>query len=303
MRKTVERAKALGYPVSVHDCYTGGFSLADNFKLDNVQRKHRGVIDTSHQWCGGQCYRWCPKQAYEDYAKKNMPEIAKLGIAGTYYVDVISIIHLAKCYHPGHKLDRRGSSEWWKRILGLQQSLFGASYSEGAREWALPGWTTLDRHESFDFKLPYFDRKIPFYQIVYHGRVLYNCSRDDINHFPGETNYLRNISWGGLPAVYYHQAYTPEIPWRDLKFDFARLPQDAAAFKRISDDVARYAHLQFAEIENFAQHGDSLSETVYSDGSSLWCNFSQKESETPSVRRSVRWILSWRQDKRSHACA
>ncbi len=282
MRKTIARAKELGYPVSVHDCYTGGFSLAENFKLDNVARKHGGVLDTSHQWCGGQCYRWCPQKAYEDYAAKNMPEIAKLGISGSYYVDVISIIQLNKCYHPGHKLDRRESAEYWRRILALQQRLSGASYSEGAREWAIP---ELDHallvNEDFDFTRPYFDKRVPFYQIVYHGRLLYNCSRDAINRGPGDKSYLKNIAWGGLPVVYYHQAYTPEIPlWQDFKFDPSRLAEDAALFRRIGEDLEKYSALQFHMIENYVDSGDGLTETLFSNGRRLTANFSKTDRHT-----------------------
>lgn len=279
MRKTIQRAGELGYPISVHDCYTGGYSLAENFNINYVLRNHGGALNVSNQFAGGQCYRWCPKCAYEHYAKTNMAEISKLNLTGSYYVDVISIIRLVKCYHPEHPLSRREAAQYWKKLLKLQQKLFGASYSEGAREWALP---ELDHAyivgEAIESECHFVDEKVPFFQIVYHASVLYSSFRDGIDTFPGDIVYLRNIAYGGLPQVYYHHIFA--VGWgggwkNDLTFETDRLDKDAQVFKRMSDDISRYSHLQFEKMEKFTMHGNALSETIYANGTKVWVNYSK----------------------------
>jgi hypothetical protein len=247
----------------------------------------------SHTSCGvlagGQPYRICAQMAAEKYAPANLPKCAGLGVNGAYFVDVISIIGMSKCYSAGHPLSRGGNAKHYKRILRMQQEFFNVSMSEGARDWALP---ELDRTymvlNCIDVPYSCVDTLIPFYQLVYHGLIIYNNFREGVNSFPGEELYLKNVAWGGLPLIYFHHLFHPEWSadegWaKDLTLDGPeKLAEDVERIKRMSKDLDRLADLRHVAIAEIVQHGDMLSETVYADGARVFVNYADSATETPT---------------------
>ena len=125
-----------------------------------------------------------------------------------------------------------------------------------------------------------------FFQITYHAFVIYNSSREGINAWPGDKLYLQNIAWGGLPMVYFHHIFHPEwgdgSGWNlDLTFETPeKLTADVKKIKRITDDIARVSHLRYEFFDDYIQHGETLSQTVYSNGESIWVNCSDTEQKT-----------------------
>lgn len=280
LRKLIERSHELGYPMSLHDNYFNAYSLANNFHENLINRNHDGTKTLGGKHSGGQSYQICAKCVYENYAVKSIPEVAALGIKGSYYSDVLSLSQLTKCYHPEHPMSRRENAYWWKKLMGLKQEQFGSSYSEGAREWAIPeldrAYSVSDTPES---QMPYIDEDIPLFQIVYHGILIYNSFRSAINTFPGDLIYLLNIAYGSLPLIYYHQIFNPEWTatdgWdKDLTFgDVDKLKADVAGIKQITDDVVRLAPIRTEWMEDFVRHSPTLTETVYSNGASVFVNY------------------------------
>lgn len=281
LRKLIELAHEKDYPISLHDCYFDAYSLANNFDIENINRNHDGTHTLGGQYGGGQSYQVCPQKAY-DYAMENIPQVAELNINGAYYTDVLSVAQLTKCYHPDHEMSYEDNAYWWKKILQEIQSRFGVSYSEGARDWALP---ELDRAYliglTAETAFPFIDEKVPMFQVAYHGFLIYNSFRGGINTFPGDDIYLRNIAYGGMPIVYFHHifnpAWNPDDGWdKDLTFEGPeKLTVDVARIKQISDDLAKYSGLQTKFIKDFIQHFPELTETVYENGSSVWVNYSK----------------------------
>ncbi|MBN2643089.1 MAG: hypothetical protein JXR78_15660 [Victivallales bacterium] len=300
LKRLIDTAQKAGYPISLHDNYFDGYTLADTFKKEYVNRNHDQSLTLGGRYGGGQAYQLCPRCAYENYVEKNLKEVSELGISGVYYIDVISIAQLTRCYSLEHPLTRRENALWWKKMMRSCQDIFGGSMSEGAREWALP---ELDRAylvglcmdkkglyitDEKDVQTNYFDQEIPLFQIVYHGSLIYNSFRDGINSFPGEDIYLRNIAYGGMPIYYYHHLFNPEwsngVGWStDLRYTTPEnMKKDIEKIKRASDDVARLAHLQTCFIEGFTSHSPTLTETRYSDGGSVWVNYSDSVASTAS---------------------
>jgi hypothetical protein len=284
----IERSHRHGYPMNLHDCYFDAYTLADTFDFENINRDHDGAYTLGGQYGGGQAYEVCPQKAC-DYALANFKDVARLGTKGAYYTDVLSVAQLSKCYYPDHPISHSENAFWWKKILGEVHSQFGVSYSEGARDWALP---ELDRAYlvalTEEALIPCIDRKVPLYQVAYHGSLIYNSFRGGVNAFPGEDIYLKNIAYGGMPILYYHHIFNPEWNaddgWtKDLTFDGPeKLKEDVAAIKRVTDDIARYADLQTEFIEDFIQHTPTLTETVYSGGARLFVNCADSAVETPT---------------------
>ena len=295
LKKMIHAVGECGYPVSLHDNYFDGYTLANNLNFDDICHTRDGVEAGGGRLGGGQAYRLCPAKAVE-YAERNFAEVKRRlpEIRGAYYIDVLSLVKLLPCTHPLHPVSRRGNAECYRRILGMLQQEFGVSMSEGARDWSLP---ELDRayliYNCFlHQELPYFDEHVPFFQMVYHGFLIYNNGREGVNAMPGSPEYLRNLAWGGTPLLYFHHLFHPE--WNasvgitgDLTFETPeKLERDAATIRHISDDFARLAPLQTAFIDDYRTHrGGTLSETCFSDGSSLFANSGTETAELPDGSR------------------
>ncbi len=292
----VNKVQALGFPVSLHDNYVDGTSLARNFDLDDYSCEHMEndmrlpFPSVSGELACGRSYRICPQRAAERYAKENFKLIKeKLPVSGAYYVDVISIIMMRKCYHPTHSVSRSDNARYYKDIMRMMQENFQVAMSEGARDWCLP---ELDRaymvFNNLEKDLPYCDCNVPFFELVYHGFIIYNTLRSGINAWPGERAYLMNFAWGGIPLVYFHHLFnpnwSPEHGWSlDLTYENPeKLRRDTQTIKRITDDIDKVEHLRYEFIEEIIEHSADLSETRYANGASVWVNYSPETRLTSS---------------------
>ena len=132
-----------------------------------------------------------------------------------------------------------------------------------------------------------FDDEIPVNIFAIHGALIYNCYREGINAMPGTDLYLRNFAQGGAPMYYFHHLFHPDwtgaIGWNhDLKYTtHENLVKDAAKIKRATDDMARIAPLQTEFVNDYVKHSDTLTQTVYSNGKSVWANYGDTEAKTP----------------------
>lgn len=293
----------LGFPVSLHECFTGAFELAAEFgeydREDFARTHDGGTMNEGGLLGGGQCMRTCPSRVMK-YARRNVAKTSRLPIRGSYFCDVTSIIRLYKCYDRNHPVGCAESVGYWKEFLRFIHETFHSSMSEGAREWAMPeldrafsiggnmDCTTLPPWDRYRYDFEWFDEEIPLFEMVYHGSLLYNVFREGINSRRGEKVYLRNFSYGGIPLFYYHHLFNPEfnhmIGWEnDLRYTTPeKLIENVAAIKQATDDYARVASLQTEFINDFIKHGDTLTQTVYANGKSVWVNYSSLPAQTPS---------------------
>ena len=179
-----------------------------------------------------------------------MPRIRELGFQGAHYSDVLSMIGPRPCYDPRHPQTRRQDAEAAIRILARAQKVFGGVQSEGSLDFAAPA---LDRLLYIDCdkwsplrKKPYVDTRVPLYQTVYHGVLLYNLSTEVVNSQPGEDRLpaqhrVRRLAAGlllrALPA---RQEAKNWLGQRDYRYDDGEgLKQTVAGLRRVSDDFQR----------------------------------------------------------------
>lgn len=287
MRTLLERTHALGYAMSIHDNYFDMYSIADRFSPDGMNRNHDGSPTIGGIWGGGQAYQICPEYACRFY-RENRKTIGTLPLKGAYYLDVFGCAQLTPCFSPEHPVTRGENAALWKDIFRSLQTEYGVTMSEGSREWSLPevdrsyavcnapgisDVTTVDGRA-----LPLFDEEVPLYEMVYHGLVLYNTYRTDINHFPGDPLYLQNLALGGIPLYYYHQSFLGSGWKTDLRYSTAdALRRDVGKICRASEDMKKLDGLQTVFIRNLIRHTPSLIETVYAEGTRVFFNLGSKE--------------------------
>ena len=124
LKRTIESVDKSGYPLSLHDNYYDGYTLAENFDLDDACCQNdpfRTPLKGGGALSGGRAYRVCPEKAANKYASVNIPEVAeRLNIRGAYFSDVISIIPMCKCYHPEHPVNRLQNADYYKKNHAIE---------------------------------------------------------------------------------------------------------------------------------------------------------------------------------------
>lgn len=292
LRKTIRHGQSLGYQVVAHDCYYGAYRIADDWDENYIRKKADGKLWKGGVWGGGQSYNICLTRAYDLFARRDLPKIRELGFRGAHYSDVLSIIGPRPCYDPRHPQTRRQDAEAAIRILALAQKHFGGSQSEGSLDFAA---SALDRLLYIDcdkwsplVKKPYVDARVPLYQTVYHGVLLYNLSTTMVNSRPSEASYLRNIEYGGLPLAYFygHFLLDESKNWlgeRDYRYDDpAGLKQAVTELRRVYDDSVQLQHLQREFFEGHRQIAEDVFETTYGDGEQVVVNYGNKPYSLPA---------------------
>ena len=289
LQTCIGEAKKLGYRIGLHDNYFDSYTVANNFSWDKVQRTYQQLPALSGIWGGGQSYIVCPRKSYEN-AQHNMPLSRELGTNGLYFTDVLTVWPLEKCYSKSHPLSRKECAFWRKMIVKLAHDTFGGTMCEGGQDWAFP---ELDRvYDMIDTPdMPeWCDEEYPLYQMVFHGRIIYNTYRGGINSWPGEAIYLRNLAFGGMPTVYWHYIFHPaqtaeggQDPERDLRYSPQTLTKEVARIKAITDDVRRLEKIRFAMMTDYVEHTPDVTETRYDNGCSVFVNYGEQTAECCGV--------------------
>ena len=296
IRHAADVLNECGYKLNLHDNYYDAYTLAENFDFGDVctdDAPEHMPVHGGGLLGGGRAYRICGKQAIK-YEEANLKMVKERfpNLSGAYFIDVASLICSHRCADPRHPETRSENAESNKTLLRNLQKQYGVSMSEGGRDWSLP---ELDRtymlaNKSGNEKVyDYTDEAVPLYQMVYHGYVIYNILRAGINCWPGTSDYLLNITTGGIPMVYYHHLFNPA--WgasNGCKIDLDTTPEaiaaDAPLIKRVSDDIARVADLAGLCICDFIKHGETITETVFENGASILTNYGDAPVEIKGVK-------------------
>jgi hypothetical protein len=293
LRKTIAYGQSLGYQVAAHDDYYGAYRIAEDWDESYIRKTHDAQLWKGGQWGGGQSYNICLTQAYNLFALRDMPKIRELGFKGVHFSDVLSILGPRPCYDPGHPETRRQDAEATNRILSLARETFGGSQSEGSLDFAAPAldrFMYIHNSESSLLLLPYVDKCIPLYPVVYHGVLLYNLSNKTVNAMPGEVLYLKNIEYGSLPLEYFYSNFIIEGSGRknwmgdnDYHYDSLEgLKTAVVSIKQVYSEFETLKHLQLEFIEGHKQLAEGVFETVYSNGESLVVNYNDEPYQLAS---------------------
>jgi len=134
-----KRIRALGYILSLHDNYQDMYRDAPSFNESYIQKLADGKMQPGGRWAGGAPYITCSQRAM-DLAKRpqNLPAVAKLSGADSYFIDTTCAAGLQECSDPRHPLTRADDMKWKQALSAYARELFGSFGSECGREWAIP---------------------------------------------------------------------------------------------------------------------------------------------------------------------
>ena len=285
MIETINYVKSLGYRISTHTNTIDAYEIADTYTWDDIVITREGEHKMAGPYGGGQAYHVClPKQLKN--TKRDLPELAALGENGLHFTDVISIVIPDDCHSPDHPSTTANGILYANEIIRYTRGLFNGFSSEGCFDFALPYldyglYVTFGN--GFGVKsVPICDRFLPFYEVAYHGILLYNPMSTTVNYPLKEKNerltlYLR----GGKPSMYYYSKFRTggAKNWMGetdlLCDDETQLRESVAVIKRAAEEYAPLADKQFCFIDKYEIVGNGIEVTHYDDGTRVVGNFAE----------------------------
>ena len=286
MKKTVAYVKALGYKISTHTNFIDSYTIADTFNWNDVAQKRNGDYIQIGHYSAGLAYHVCPSKQLKN-AKRVLPALAAVGENGLHFSDVLSIVVPDTCHAQDHPSSTANGIIYVQKLMEYARGLFGGFSSEGAMDFA---------HKYLDFALyvcfgngfavaniPIADRLIPFFEITYHGTLLYNPTSPTVNYTLKEPcERLALYMRGGRPAMYYYSKFRTggAKNWMgetDLVCgDEAELIESVANIKRAAEEYAAVCDLQLCFMLRYDYLDSGLEVATYENGTRIVGNFTNE---------------------------
>lgn len=286
LKKTIAYVKSLGYRISLHTNTIDAVEIADSFTWDDIVVTREGEYYQCGHYSGGYAYHVCPEMQLKN-AMRDLPEVAELGLNGLHFTDVISIVVPDTCCSKAHSCYTAQGIALAQENIHYTRELFGAFSSEGCMDFALK---ELDYGLYVSFgdgfgkrMIPVTDTLVPFFELTYHGILLYNPTSPTVN-YPIKTpaDKLTFRMRGGRPSFYFHSKFRHGEPnWMG---DIDLVASDNAsmnfAAKVIADGLREYEavrDLQLTYMANYEVLDGGIEVATYCDGTRIVGNFSDSE--------------------------
>ncbi len=285
LKHLISYAQENGYQIVCHTNSTDCYNIADTFSQDIIAKKKDGTASVNDlAWSGGRMYDLCPVKALE-YAKEYLPKVKELGFEGLHYIDVMSVVPLRWCYDKNHPVNSKETLEIYNKIMNSCHELFGGFASEGCFDFAAKyldyglyvSWPAEDDVMA--------DKAIPFWQIVYHGIILYNSTTDTVNYpIKNLKNHLTVVEDGSRPSFYFYSKFLEGSnldDWlgkEDLICDTdEQLKYSVSKIKESYDEYKLLMHLQTEFIEGHSEIEKNVFEVLYSNGTTLRIDYNNNQ--------------------------
>ena len=281
--KLIEKAKSYGYNIVGHDNASDAYTVSEQWDEEYLLKNQDGSFYKMDVWSSGRAHKICPKRYYELFADEHFDKMKELGFQGIHYMDVITILTLLECHDKNHPLTRKESADWYRKLMLKARKMFGGFSSESGYDFAA---SALDyaMYTSFFLSgqgLPEIcDKPIPFWQIVYHGIILYNPGTYTLNYAAkGVNNRLKYFEYGGRPlvCVYANCAVGEGKDWmgrEDIRLDSdEEMKESVQKIKQMSEDYEWMQEVRYAFMESHNCIQDGVYEIVYSNGVKVIVNY------------------------------
>jgi len=288
LRKTIDYVKKLGYRISLHTNLLDSYEIADCFKWDNVCVRQDGTYLQRGDYSGGYSYIVCPKKQYENN-RMHMAQLKDLGLNGVHFTDVISIVQPDVCHSDDHPCNTAEGIEISQKIMRETRETLGAFSSEGAYDFAV-GELDYALYVCFGdgfgaTDIPICDAFIPFYELTYHGIILYNPMSPTVNYtIKNARDRLLFFMRGGRPSFYIYSRFRANgKDWMglvDLTCDSNEsLEKTAKAIAKGEREYKDLADRQFIYMKDYTVLENGIEVAEYEDGVKFVANFSETDGE------------------------
>ena len=271
------------------DCVIDEYEIADTFTWDDIVKDRNGEYLQVGHYSGGYSYHVCLKKQLKNN-RRDLPAVAALGTNGLHFTDVISIVEPDSCHAEDHPCYTREGIEIAQEIIRESRALFGAFSSEGTMDFALKD---LDYGLYVSFGdgfgkrvIPFGDCLVPFFELTYHGIILYNPISPTVNYpIKDARERLIYLLRGGKPSFYFYSKFRTGgmANWmgdRDLTANGEDDLRESVAFvAKAAKDYLPHADRQFIYMMNYEVLAGGIEVATYEDGSRIVGNFSEVDAE------------------------
>ncbi len=289
LRKTIAYVKERGYRISLHTNLIDAYEIADTFTWEDICVKRDGNYNQTGHYSGGYAYHVCPEKQLKNN-RRDLPDVAALGTNGLHFTDVISIVEPDDCHNKEHPVPTGKGVRIAQTIMQETKDNMGAFSSEGAMDFAV-GMLDYALYVTFGdafakIDIPVADKYLPFYELIYHGILLYNPMSSTVN-YPIKTARERLTAYlhGGKPTFYFFSKFRTggSKNWMG-EIDLVTTTDDNLTFaiKTVKDGVTEYRNgafdkRQFIFMKDYEVLDNGLEAAVYEDGSIVVGNFGETE--------------------------
>ena len=285
LKKTIAYVKDLGYRISLHTNTIDAVEIADTFTWDDVVVTRDGEYYQCGHYSGGYAYHVCLEKQLKN-AMRDLPEVAELGLNGLHFTDVISIVVPDTCCSKDHPCYTAQGIRLAQENIHYTRELFGAFSSEGCMDFALK---ELDYGLYVSFgdgfgkaNIPVTDTLVPFFELTYHGILLYNPTSPTVN-YPIKTpaDKLTFRMRGGRPSFYFHSKFRYGEPnWMgDVDFvstDNASMNHAVSLIAASMKEYEALQDLQLVYMRDYQVLENGIEVATYCDGTRMIGNFSDQ---------------------------
>ena len=286
LKKAIEHVKSLGYRISLHTNLIDAYVIADTFTWNDVCLSRDGKPVLGGLYGGGQAYHVCLEKQVKNN-RRDLPAVAALGLNGIHFTDVISIVEPDTCFAPNHPCYTKDGVRIAQEIIRESREMMGAFSSEGVMDFTLKDLDYglyVSFGDGFGKKTyPVLDRFIPFFELIYHGTLLYNPISPTVNYpIKQARDRLIFTLRAGRPSFYLYSKFRTGgmANWmgetdltidtdEDLRRSASIIAEGAKAYLPFADRQ----HIYMKEYENL---GNGIEAVTYEDGVTIVCNFSKE---------------------------
>ncbi len=289
LKKTIAYVKGKGYYISLHSNLIDEYEIADTFTWDDICVMRNGQYNQTGHYGGGYAYHVCPEKQLKNN-RRDLPKITELGTNGMYYIDVISIVEPDDCHSEQHPVSTGDGIRIAQTIMQETKDRMGAFSSEGAMDFAV-GMLDYALYVTFGdgfakTTIPVADKYLPFYELIYHGILLYNPMSPTVN-YPIKTARERLFTYlrGGKPTFYFFSKFRTggSKNWMG-ETDLVTTTEEDLTFavQKVKESVTEYRtggfdERQFVYMTDYQILDNGLEAAIYEDGCIVVGNFGDTE--------------------------
>lgn len=291
MKDLCQYGQSLGYQMVVHTNSTEMYEISEDWDENDLIVTEDGEYSTDLiYWGGGQPFHLCPQRTVP-YTERNLIEIQKAGFRGLHYIDVLSNFPPRNCYSKDHPMTAKQSAEIICQIAERTRELFGGFASEGGFDYLSDGldYVLYTSYNLYGEQHPICDETIPFWQLVFHGSILYNPSTETVNFgVKDEKSHLKYIEYGGRPLGYFNSKYVTDnteeeeggcgnwMGQEDLLCETdEQLEKAVTVLSDMYEEYQKLWKLQFELMVGHEKISDGVYKVTYSDGTIITIDYNQ----------------------------
>ena len=275
--------QSLGYQMVVHTNSTEMYQISSDWDENALIVTHDGDYSRDEiLWGGGQPFHICPEKTVS-YTERNLADVHRLGFRGIHYIDVITNFPPRACYSEAHPLTPPDSAKIFCDIARKTKALFGGFASEGGFDFAsdVLDYALYTSYNLYSVERELCDETIPFWQLVFHGSILYNPSTETVNFcVKDEKAHLKFLEYGGRPLFYFNSKYVDEggcgnwMGEEDLLCATdEQLCDSLDRIKKVYDEYVSMAHLQYLKMVKHEKCEAGVYRSTYENGTSVTVNY------------------------------